>query len=74
MDGAAYAVARPNREDSKDTQSIRWRANLSLLKLEEEISIPSNKLSKILDRGLPSNYPCRPISGRSAFIKILQIN
>lgn len=38
MDGAAYAVARPNREDSKDTQSIRWRASLSLLKLEEEIS------------------------------------
>lgn len=48
MDGAAYAVARPNRENSKGHAKYPLTSNFASLFIRE-----SSKLSKILDRGLP---------------------
>lgn len=57
MDGAAYAVARPNRENSKGHAKYPLTSNFASLFIRGELEQGISKLSKILDcRG---NYPCR---------------
>lgn len=53
MDGAAYAVARPNRENSKGQAKYPLTSNFASLFIRGELERGISKLSKILDRGLP---------------------